>query len=58
MGSRRDISLHLPGNFHASLLFKDEKEQELVEAAVHRIVHRAISLDGTSEACPNIAYPC
>ncbi|TFY59655.1 hypothetical protein EVG20_g7706 [Dentipellis fragilis] len=35
------------GNFHALLLFKDAEEQKRVEAAVHRLVHRAIALDGT-----------
>ncbi|KAK7049393.1 D-lactate ferricytochrome c oxidoreductase [Paramarasmius palmivorus] len=37
------------GNFHALILFKDKDEEELkaVEAAVHRLVHRAVALDGT-----------
>ncbi|KAG6333829.1 hypothetical protein ID866_5261 [Astraeus odoratus] len=35
------------GNFHALILFKDEKELQSVGAAVHRLVHRAISMDGT-----------
>ncbi|KAI3607994.1 hypothetical protein WG66_005134 [Moniliophthora roreri] len=37
------------GNFHALILFKDKDEEEFkaVEAAVHRLVHRAIALDGT-----------
>ncbi|KAF7358588.1 FAD-binding protein [Mycena sanguinolenta] len=34
------------GNFHALLLFKDEELPE-VRAAVHRMVERAIALDGT-----------
>jgi hypothetical protein len=37
------------GNFHALILFHDEKERELVREAVHRLVHRAIALDGTCE---------
>ena len=36
-----------PGNFHALILFKDEKELQSVGAAVHRLVHRAIAMDGT-----------
>ncbi|EEB87792.1 hypothetical protein MPER_14715, partial [Moniliophthora perniciosa FA553] len=37
------------GNFHALILFKDKDEEEFraVQAAVHRLVHRAIALDGT-----------
>ncbi|CCM02858.1 uncharacterized protein FIBRA_04970 [Fibroporia radiculosa] len=35
------------GNFHALLLFKDDKELEVVTDAVHRLVERAIRLDGT-----------
>lgn len=35
------------GNFHALILFKDEDELQSVGAAVHRLVHRAIQMDGT-----------
>ncbi|KAK7001546.1 FAD-binding protein [Favolaschia claudopus] len=35
------------GNFHALLLFKNDEELELVKDAVHRMVERAIELDGT-----------
>ncbi|KAJ7702238.1 D-lactate dehydrogenase cytochrome oxidoreductase [Mycena rosella] len=35
------------GNFHALILFSDDKELELVSQAVHRLVHRALALDGT-----------
>ncbi|KAJ7184328.1 D-lactate dehydrogenase cytochrome oxidoreductase [Mycena filopes] len=35
------------GNFHALILFRDDKELESVSAAVHRLVHRALALDGT-----------
>ncbi|KAJ7072721.1 FAD-linked oxidase-like protein, partial [Mycena amicta] len=35
------------GNFHALILFRDDKELELVSHAVHRLVHRALALDGT-----------
>lgn len=35
------------GNFHALILFKDEDELRSVGAAVHRLVHRAIQMDGT-----------
>ncbi|KAJ7738060.1 FAD-binding domain-containing protein [Mycena maculata] len=35
------------GNFHALLLFTTDEELEAVKAAVHRMVERAIALDGT-----------
>lgn len=35
------------GNFHALILFSNEKELEAVSAAVHRLIHRAIAMDGT-----------
>lgn len=37
------------GNFHALLLFKNDEELALAKEAVHRMVHRAIALDGTCE---------
>ncbi|KAI9067055.1 D-lactate dehydrogenase cytochrome oxidoreductase [Trametes sanguinea] len=35
------------GNFHAFILFKSDDELKAVSDAVHRLVHRAIALDGT-----------
>lgn len=35
------------GNFHALILFRDDEELERVSGAVHRLVYRAIALDGT-----------
>ncbi|KAJ6582848.1 FAD-linked oxidase-like protein [Mycena sp. CBHHK59/15] len=35
------------GNFHALILFHDDEELERVNQAVHRLVHRALALDGT-----------
>ncbi|RPD77337.1 hypothetical protein L226DRAFT_532147 [Lentinus tigrinus ALCF2SS1-7] len=35
------------GNFHALLLFSNDEELEKARAAVGRMVHRAIALDGT-----------
>ncbi|KAH7107777.1 D-lactate dehydrogenase cytochrome oxidoreductase [Auriculariales sp. MPI-PUGE-AT-0066] len=35
------------GNFHAILLFRNDEELEAVREAVHRMVHRALRLDGT-----------
>jgi len=35
------------GNFHALILFDPEREFKAASDAVHRLVHRAIGLDGT-----------
>jgi len=35
------------GNFHAMLLSTTNEELEIAKKAVHRIVHRAIEMDGT-----------
>ncbi|KNZ72089.1 D-lactate dehydrogenase [cytochrome], mitochondrial [Termitomyces sp. J132] len=35
------------GNFHALLLFRNDEEAKIAKAAVSRMVHRAIALDGT-----------
>lgn len=37
------------GNFHAQLLFRTAEEEEVVRQAVHRMVKRAIAMDGTCE---------
>ncbi|KAI0054940.1 hypothetical protein BV25DRAFT_1816330 [Artomyces pyxidatus] len=34
-------------NFHALMLFQNDEEFEKVKGAVHRLVHRALALDGT-----------
>ncbi|KAL5529461.1 hypothetical protein ACEPAG_5446 [Sanghuangporus baumii] len=35
------------GNFHALILFHNDEELQKVSECVHRLVHRAIALDGT-----------
>ncbi|KXN85495.1 D-lactate dehydrogenase [cytochrome], mitochondrial [Leucoagaricus sp. SymC.cos] len=46
-GLRSTIVGHVgDGNFHALILFRDE-ELKAVSDAVHRLVHRAVKLDGT-----------
>lgn len=35
------------GNFHALIIFNTDEELKRVSAAVHRLVHRAVALDGT-----------
>ena len=35
------------GNFHALIIFNNDEELKAVSAAVHRLVHRAVALDGT-----------
>ena len=37
------------GNFHALILFQNEDELLKVNGVVHRLVERAIALDGTCE---------
>ncbi|KAL1947576.1 hypothetical protein VTO73DRAFT_13300 [Trametes versicolor] len=47
-GLRSTIVGHVgDGNFHAFILFKTDDELKAVSDAVHRLVHRAIALDGT-----------
>ncbi|KAF8894489.1 FAD-linked oxidase-like protein [Infundibulicybe gibba] len=47
-GLRSTIVGHVgDGNFHALILFNDDKELDRVGQAVHRLVHRAILMDGT-----------
>lgn len=44
------------GNFHALILFKDDEELQAVGDAVHRLVRRAIRMDGTCACFPALAY--
>lgn len=48
------------GNFHALILFDRDRELEAVSGAVHRLIHRAIALDGTCLFFPTVAcgYIC
>lgn len=39
------------GNFHALILFKTDEEMAKAKELVHRMVKRAIALDGTCEFC-------
>jgi D-lactate dehydrogenase (cytochrome) len=45
------------GNFHALLLFRTDEELEIARKAVHRMVKRAIALDGTCERSSAKAKP-
>ena len=44
------------GNFHALLIFHSDEELKRVSAAVHRLIHRAIAMDGTCK-CYFIIVP-
>jgi D-lactate dehydrogenase (cytochrome) len=44
------------GNFHALLLFRTDEEYEIAKGAVHRMVKRAIALDGTCEFMSAYGY--
>ena len=48
-GSCADGSYICAGNFHSLLLFKTDEELKVVRGLVHRMVERAIALDGTCE---------
>lgn len=41
-----------PGNFHTLLLFRNDEELAIVREAVHRMVERAIKLEGTCTYSP------
>lgn len=50
-GLRSTIVGHVgDGNFHALIIFNDDKELPAVSDAVHRLVHRAIDMDGTCQS--------
>ena len=37
----------MPGNFHGLILFRNDRELQSVSEAVHRLIQRAIAMDGT-----------
>ena len=39
------------GNFHSLILFQTEEEKQKAKELVHRMVKRAIALDGTCPYC-------
>ena len=41
------MSINHTGNFHTLLLFKTDEELDTVRGLVHRMVERALALDGT-----------
>ncbi len=44
------------GNFHSFILFKNDEQLEKVSQCVHRLVKRAIALDGTCKlVCNNFS---
>lgn len=43
----------IPGNFHGLILFRDDQELQSVSEAVHRLIHRAIAMDGTCMSLPS-----
>jgi hypothetical protein len=49
------MTINRTGNFHSLLLFKTDEELETVRGLVHRMVERALALDGTCKypsSCP------
>ena len=51
-----EYSRRAVGNFHALLMFRSQEELPAIRDAVHRMVHRAISLDGTCELQRTLFY--
>ncbi len=45
------------GNFHALLMFKTDEELNIVRGLVHRIVKRALALDGTCKPTHFVSFP-
>lgn len=45
------------GNFHALLLFRNDAELAIARGVVHRMVERAIALDGTCKYFLRFKYP-
>jgi hypothetical protein len=41
------MTINRTGNFHSLLLFKTDEELDTVRGLVHRMVERALALDGT-----------
>jgi len=41
------MTVNRTGNFHSLLLFKTDEELNTVRGLVHRMVERALALDGT-----------
>ena len=46
------------GNFHALILFHSPEELQSVSEAVHRLVHRAIGMDGTCKLKQSCYFAC
>jgi len=45
------------GNFHALILFKTEEEKVKAKEVIHRMVKKAISLDGTCSCFLLVPFP-
>jgi hypothetical protein len=50
------MTINRTGNFHSLLLFKTDEELDTVRGLVHRMVERALALDGTCKY-PSSALP-
>ena len=51
------MMINRTGNFHTLLLFKTDEELNTVRGLVHRMVERALALDGTCKYPSNSTYP-
>lgn len=50
------MTVNRTGNFHSLLLFKTDEELNTVRGLVHRMVERALALDGTCKY-PSSSHP-
>jgi len=51
------IRCQTTGNFHTILTFKTDEELNTVRGLVHRMVERALALDGTCKVAPSSSLP-
>ena len=51
------MTINRTGNFHSLLVFKTDEELSTVRGLVHRMVERAIALDGTCKYPYSSTHP-
>jgi len=51
------MTINRTGNFHSLLLFKTDEELNTVRGLVHRMVERALALDGTCKYPSFFTHP-
>jgi hypothetical protein len=51
------MTINRTGNFHSILVFKTDEELNTVRGLVHRMVERALALDGTCKFHSSSTHP-